>query len=215
MQWNDDILNKFIAPGITQFTDADIPELTGEYPEAAHWLRNHFLNNVFRGSFGDQARQVVLGYLRRAHHAFGAYHQAREATLRYLDGNQPDNPRIQAYYETIALWETFALQANMALDLIKWIGDGTGVFSENDGSSEFRLYSMANQIKHLASCVKSGQCGPNETVPLWLTNTGLQSYSHLVSFAEAADVLRRMAELADHLQDPRSSVEGRKGTTTS
>jgi hypothetical protein len=204
-----------ISPGITQFTDADIPELTSEFPEAAHWLGNHFLNNAFRGAFDDQARQVVLGYLRRAHHAFEAYHQAREATLRYLNGNQPDNPRIQAYYDAVALWETFALQTNMALDLIRWMGDGTGVFSENDGSSEFRLYSMANQVKHVASCVRSGQCGPNESVPLWLTNTGLRSYSHSLSYAEAADVLRRMAELADQLQDPRGFVEGRTGTTMS
>jgi hypothetical protein len=136
MQWNDDILNKFIAPGITQFTGVDILDLTGEFPEARHWLWNHFSNNAFRGAFGDQARQVVLGYLRRVHHAFEAYHEAREATLRYLDGNQPDNPRIRAYYDAVALWETFALQTNMALDLIKWMGDGTGVFSENDGSSE-------------------------------------------------------------------------------
>jgi hypothetical protein len=215
MQWSDDVINKFIAPGITRFTQADIPELTGEFPEASHWLGNHFLNNAFRGAFGDQARQVVQGYLRRVHHAFGAYHQAREATLRYLDGNQPDNPRVQRYYEAIALWEMFAIQVNMALDLLKWMGNGTGIFSKNDGSSEFRLYSMANQVKHVTSCVESGQCGPNETVPLWLTNIGLQSYSHSVSFAEAADVLRLMAELADQLQDPRGFVEGRTGTTTS
>ncbi len=215
MTFKDDLLNKFIAPEITQFTDADIPDITSEFPEANHWLQNHFLNNVFRGAFGDRARQVTLGYLRRAHHAFIAYHQAREATLRYLQGNQPDNPRVRGYYEAIVLWEMFAIQANMALDLFKWMGNGTGAFSPNDGTSEFRLYSIANQVKHVASCVESGQCDPDASVPLWLTNTGLRSYSYSVFYTEAADVLRRMAELADELQDPKKFVDGRNGVKTS
>src|SRR5207302_31433 len=103
----------------------------------------------------------------------------------------------------------------MALDLLKWMGNGTGIFSKNDGSKEFRLYSLANQVKHVTSYFKPGQCSPNEIVPLWLTNIGLQSYSHSVSYAEAAQVLRRMAELADQLQDARSFVEDRTGATTS
>jgi hypothetical protein len=215
MMFNDVLLNKFIAPEITRFTDAAIPDITSEFPEASHWLQNHFLNNVFRWAFDDRARQVVLGYLRRAHHAFGAYHQARETTLRYLDGNQPDNPRVRGYYEAIALWEMFAIQIGMALDLVKWMGEGRGVFSKNDGSSESRLYSIANQVKHVASCVETGQCGTHESVPVWLTNTGLQSYGLSVSFAEAADVLRRTAELADQLQDPKKFVDGRTGARTS
>jgi hypothetical protein len=157
----------------------------------------------------------VLGYLRRVHHAFEAYHAAREATLRYLDGNQPDNPRIQPYYDAIAIWEGFALQAGMATDLFKWLNDGVGAFSKNDGSSTYRLYTIANQVKHVASCVDSGQCSSNENVPLWLSNVGLQSFGVAVSFDEAAEELRGLATLADKLQDPKGFVESRKASPSS
>lgn len=214
MQWNIDLLSKFVAPGISDFTDAQIPDLMPEFPEAEYWLANHFLNNMMSGAFRDRSRQVALGYIRRVHHAFVAYHQARTATLHFLDGNQPDNPYVRRYYGAIALWEWYSLQAAMAIDLFKWLSGGVGAFTKNDGSRAFRLYSIANQIKHVASCVDSGQCGPNESVPLWLSNAGLHSYGIVVSFSEAADELRSLAELADKLQDPTSFVECRKAQST-
>lgn len=210
MQWNTDLLDKFVATGISTFTTASIPDLTPEFPQAKYWLANHFLNNALTASFPDRSRQVVLGYLRRVHHAFEAYHAARETTLRYLDENQPDNPRIQLYYDTIAIWEGFSLQAGMAIDLFKWLNGGTGAFSKNDGSSTCRLYSIANQVKHVASCLESAQCSPNENVPLWLSNAGLQSFGLALSFEEAAEELRGLAVLADKLQDAKGFVESRK-----
>jgi hypothetical protein len=213
MQWNMDLLDRFIAPDISKFTSATIPDLSPEFPEARHWLGNHFLNNFVEGSFKDRARQITVGYLRRVYHAFVTYHNARETTLRYLSGNQPDNPRIQQYYESIALWEWFILQAAMALDLYKWLNSGTGAFSKNDGSSTFGLYTIANQIKHLSGCVDSGQCGPNESVPLWLSNAGLQSFNISLLYTEAAEELRALAELADQLQDPKAFVASRAHAT--
>ena len=209
IQLNTDLLDKFVAPGISKFTYASIPNLRPEFHQANYWLVNHFLNNFYTSSFKDKARQVVIGYLRRVHHAFIAYHDARESTLQYLDGNQPDNPRIQQYYDSIALWETFVLQAGMAFDLYKWLNNGTGAFSKKDGSIAFRLYTIANQIKHITSCVDSGQATPNDTVPLWLSNSGLHSFNIDVLFDEAAAELRALAELADNLQDAKSFVEGR------
>jgi len=206
-------LGKFVAPGISSFTSACIPDMTIDFPQAKYWLANHFLNNALTASFLDRTRQVVLGYLRRTHHAFEAYHAAREATLRYLDGNQPDNPRIQRYYDAIAIWETFVLQAGMAIDLFKWLNAGSGAFSKNDGSRTCRLYTIANHVKHVASCVDSGQCSPNENVPLWLSNVGLQSFGVAVSFNEASEELRGLADLADKLQDAKGFVESRKAVT--
>jgi hypothetical protein len=213
MQWNTDFLDTLIAPEISRFTKAEIPDISGDFPEAKFWLGNHFLNNALRSQFKDRARQVVLGYLRRAHHAFDAFHEARHATLRFLDGNQADNPRIQAYYDAIALWETFSLQAQMAFDHFKWL-NGKGAFTKNDGSVAFRLYTIANQVKHLTGCVDSGQCGQNDSLPLWLTNNGIHSFGTSVTFAEAAEQLRLISELANKLQDPIKFSEDHKAGAT-
>jgi hypothetical protein len=66
MQWNPEILREFIAPGITKFTSADIPDLTKRFPQAPYWVTNHFLNNALRASFKDQWRQVVMACWRRS-----------------------------------------------------------------------------------------------------------------------------------------------------
>jgi hypothetical protein len=76
-------------------------------------------------------------------------------------------------------------------------------FVKNDGSKECRLYTIANQMKHTASCVESGQCRPDHTVPLWLSSAGLESFDEVnVSYAEAAQVLRDICRVADRIQDP-------------
>lgn len=212
MQWNPAILSKFVAPGIAEFTSADVPDLTGRFPQAPHWVVNHFLNSALRAAFKARWRQVVLAYIRRSHNAFVAYHDARSRTLAYLDGNEPQNPRVGRYFDAVSSWETFALQVSMAIDLFCWLNQGQGAFAKNDGSKEQRLYEVANLIKHTASAVSSGQCTESDTVPLWLSNQGLHSFNLSVTYAEAAEILIDVAVLADDYQDPYSLREKWRGS---
>ena len=46
--FNSDLLNKLYAPGISEFTSCDAPDISEAHPEAGHWLTNHFLNSIFR-----------------------------------------------------------------------------------------------------------------------------------------------------------------------
>jgi hypothetical protein len=207
MQWNPAILSKFIAPGIADFTSGDIPDLTERFPQAPHWVTNHFLNNALGTSFKDRWRQVVLAYIRRAHNAFSSYHEARSRSLAYLDGNQPDNPRVGRYFDAVSSWENFALQISMATDLFRWLNEGQGAFQKNDGSKEQRLNEIANLVKHTASAVTSGQCGEADTVTLWLANDGKRSFGLIVSYAESSEILIDVLKLADDYQDPHSLRE--------
>lgn len=207
MKWNPEILNKLLAPGISEFTSAEIPDLTQHFPQAPHWVSNHFLNNVLRGHFRDGWRQVVIAYIRRAQNAFLAYSDARQLTLEYLDGNQPDNPRINGYFSSVTAWENYTLQISMVIDLFRWLNQGAGAFEKNDGSKEQRLYEIANLIKHTASAVDSGQCPGSGTIPLWLENDGLHSFETSITFQEVSEILADVCKLANDYQDPRSLKE--------
>jgi hypothetical protein len=202
--WSSGVLNKFVAPDLTCFTGAAVPDLSGRFPEAPHWLANHFLSSVLRGSFVDGYRQLALGFIRRAYHAFEAYHAARGHTNGYLENLDTSRPSIRRYYDAVAAWENFALQLSMAFDILVKLNGGEKVFEKNDGSQEQRLHTIANQIKHLASCVTSGQCGEADSVPLWLTNAGVHSFGVAITYEEAADIMTSIAELADELQDPKN-----------
>lgn len=207
VSWSSGILNKLISPGFTGFRKASIPDLTDKYTQAPHWLGNFFLNSVLSGKYKTNMQQLVLGYLRRAYHGFIYYHNARESTLKYLNDNDPHQAHIRSYYEDIALWENYVLQISMAIDLYNSISKPDNVFSKNDGSKEQRLYTIANHIKHVGSCIDSGQCTEQDTLPLWLTDEGLSSFGITLSFNEASEILADVANLADLLQDPKGLSE--------
>ncbi len=204
--WSAEILEKFVAPGVTTFVSASIPELPGNHPEAPHWLANHFLNSALSGSYKHGARQAALAYLRRTFHAYAAYADARIATTAYLENLSPFSPPVRKYFAAVAKWEDFVLQLAMAMDAYRWLNDGTGAFTKGDGSKEFRLYSIANQVKHTSSCIDSGQCTPRDVLPLWLTPQSLSSFGIEVTYMEACEILDDAATFADRLQDPSSFV---------
>lgn len=202
IQFTSYTLNRLVAPGISEFREAKVPDVASEFLERDHWLANHFLNTVFGASYKHGARQVVVAFLRRAQDALTAYTEARERTQSFLGAAAPGNPGVRRYYAAVASWEAFALHCGIAIDLFKWLCAGEGVFKKGDGSAEQRLYTVANQIKHTASCIQSGQCKPEETIPLWLSNSGIESFQVSISYAEAAQVLREICQVADKLQNP-------------
>jgi hypothetical protein len=133
-------------------------------------------------------------------------------TLSYLDGNDPHNPRVGRYYNAVAEWEAFAIDVTIACDLFKWLNQDQGAFAKHDGSKEYRLYEIGNRVKHMASCVRSGQCAPDDTLPLWINKLGLNSFGIVVAYDEAADILADICAVADELQDPISFREKARST---
>lgn len=202
MQWNPELLAKYVAPGISQFTTAAIPTCQDRFPQAAYWPVNLFLNSVLRTPWPEGYRQIVLAFLRRTSHAFFSYHDARSLTLQYLEGNDPLNPRIGAYFNAVARWEVFAIEMTVIIDLFKWLNKDVGAFLKNDGSKEQRLYEVGNCVKHLPSCVRSGQCTADHSMPLWVDSGGIRTFSHSVAFGDACDVLMDFCILCDEMQDP-------------
>ena len=203
--WSSSLIQEF-APGLPSLTNVEIPDLAERFPQAPHWLGNHVLNSVYSGGFGPIARQIVFATLRRAFHAFEGYHAARQATADCLAARSAGSPSIQAYYQAVALWETFALQTQMAIDLVNWLNSGHNAFAPNDGSREQRLYSIGNHIKHTRGSVVTHAATHDEVLPLWLSNTGLHSFDADVSFAEAAEILADLATIAGQLEDPHTFI---------
>jgi hypothetical protein len=207
MRFSNYFLNEFVAPGLSEFTSVEIPDLRADFPQAPHWLANHILNSAFRARFKHGIRQIVIAYLRRSGNSFDAYHRAREMTVMFMQGRSKGEQPIRLYFSAVDTWETFILQSGMVIDLFRHLNEGKGAFSKNDGSPEQRLYNIANQIKHTASCIASGQCTEKDTLPLWLSNHGLESFGLSVSFNEAAKVLTGVSKLADKLQNPNDLAE--------
>jgi hypothetical protein len=207
--WNPSILDRYAAPGISRFTEASIPDVAGEFNESKHWLSNHFLNRAIGESrFKPPHALLVLNNLRATQFLFYEYSAARDLTLKYLASSDAGNPRLADYFRCVHHWSSTLLQYSIAVDTWNKFVQGLDptaekVFSSDDGSREQRAYQIAMAIKHTTSQKAE------ESFPVWLSNLGLISFSHKVSYPELADNLRDAGKMADLIQDPLTFAGGR------
>lgn len=207
VSWNSDLLEKHIAPDIGNFTEADIPDLRANYQQSNYWLTNHFLNNSLIASFKAPIKQYVQNFIFRTEVLFRLYHEARDATQDYLDGNDPCNPRISSYYKAISIWEMVFLNWAVAFDLIVKLNENRKQFAKGDGSKEERIHEMQNEIKHCGGSIFGGHWSETNTIPVWLSNEGISSHNYQITFSELASLVSDAANLANDLQDPQKYLE--------
>jgi hypothetical protein len=205
--WNPKIIEEHFAPGIGSFTSASIPDLSLEFPQADHWVANHLLNSIFRGTFTDPHRQYAINLLFRSRAAFRAYATARKNTFDYLSKSQPTRPNTGLYCDALEAWERFLYNWAACVRIVKSLGKGD-VFTPGDGSIEQRAYDLSNTMKHWAekSVFASG-----DTIPVWLSNEGLNSSNLALTYGELGELARDMAKLADEVQDPVGMKERAEG----
>lgn len=76
------------------------------------------------------------------------------------------------------------------------------VFKVDDGTPEQRAYKIASTVKHWGGIIFSNGHKEQDTIPLWLTNAGLKTLSHAITFHELASLVSEIANIANELQDP-------------
>lgn len=199
-------LDKFVAPGISGFRSAEIPNMTTYDPESRFWLANFVLNSGLGGNFLPPGNAYAYNYLRRAVAAFSEHEEARQATRGFLSS---DRQSLSRYAAATTHWEFFLGQSWHAYLLLRGFfkfltqQDIPQVFARGQGSVEERLNDLYNSMKHVESRIENGQMIEGATVPVWLTNDGLRSTDALLSYAETGDILRDLAKWANIIVDPR------------
>ncbi|HEY3210823.1 MAG TPA: hypothetical protein VGL18_13740 [Actinomycetota bacterium] len=198
-------LDRFVAPGISDFTSAEVPDMTGYDPESKFWLANFVLNSGLGGNLRPPGNAYAYNYLRRAVAAFSEHEGARQATLSFLAS---DRQSVSQYAAAVLHWEFFLGQSWHAYLLLRGLfkfltqGDVPQVFVRGEGSVEERLNDLYSQMKHVESRIEHGQMMEGATVPVWLTNEGLRSVDSLLTYAETGDVLRDVAKWANIIVAP-------------
>jgi len=197
----NDAKNEYIAPELSGFTKADIPDMGIHSSQAIHWLDNHVLNVMLRGSWTPPLSTYVFNFLRRAMNSFRTHGAARQATLASLaSGNQSPSTYATALFH----WETYLGQSWHALKLLEK-AFSLKLFRKGSGTELERLNALYSQMKHVESRIECGQLPVRATVPVWLTNDGLKSVDSALSFAETGRILETIAAWADALVDPKTA----------
>jgi hypothetical protein len=195
VQFSSNIVDRCIAPGVSSFTHADIPDMSTWAAESPYWIANFFLNSVCTATFKPPMNAYAFNFLRRAQAAFSQHQLARESTLAFLrSGGQS----VTCYAEALFHWETFLGQSWHAYKLLETAFQGK-IFKKGNGSVEERLNKLYNEMKHVESCIENTTTTSNKqmpsgaTVPVWLENTGIRSLDASMTYAETGEVLKQLA----------------------
>jgi hypothetical protein len=205
IQYNTAQLGRFYAPGISDLTVCDAADLTASYPQAAHWLTNHFLSAPFRSGYKNKYRQYAINQMYRAQVVFADYHEARQLTLEFLKRGSPDNPATQIYFRALARWESCLINLQIFIDVMRKMKielQDEPVFKDGDGTPEQRAYAIANTVKHWGGDIFADLHEETDTVPLWLTNVGLRTRKTELTYSELTALVSEVASVADKMQDP-------------
>jgi hypothetical protein len=206
-EWSDYALDTFVAPELSKFTDASIPDVSRYKESREWWVRHFFLNSMFRATVASPYRQYMLNFLRRAELSFQEYELARERTLKYLEN--PRNRGTGHYVAAIGHWEMFLSQAWHTYLLFSYIDgrNGKDIFKLGDGTEEERLNFLYNRSKHAESTINGDFYPKESTLCIWLYNDGLKVTSDLktdghLTFLEMFGMLQEFAKWADLVEDP-------------
>lgn len=203
VRFADGIIDGHIAPQVSMFTTASIPDMSNWAKESRSWTANFFLNSVLRAAFKPPMNAYAFNFLRRVQFAFVEHDLARADTLDFLANGKQSATR---YCAALHHWEVFLAQAWHAYNLlVKAFNERA--FESGDRSVEERLNRMYNAMKHVESRIENGQMLPAATIPVWLMNDGIQSVDAALTYDETAEVLKDLAAWADSLVDPRGAKD--------
>jgi len=200
LQPTHEFKDKFIAPEISSFTEASIPDLSALQ---GPWLVSFILSSALVVQLDDATRRTLYNFLRRAEGAFREYSSARQMTMAYLAN--PDPNAVSEYITAIGHWETFLSQTYQAWCVL--VRGQKIFFSPGDGSTMQRLNLLYNRTKHAESAIIAEQLPLDGTLPVWLKNDGLHSIESSLTFEEIAEMLEDLAAWADAAQNPATMRE--------
>jgi len=198
IQWSQEILDRFVAPGIHDFVDASIPELKESLRGESDWLFNHFLTSAFQHSYGEPMKSQIFNIIYRASTAITKYRLARNLTLNYARMARPGSPNIPRYFEALCEWETCLLNWQVGVQVFNRISIDDKVYPRGDDSIDERANELANTVKHADGTTSAIP----RTVPMWLAQSGFVTEKGIFPYITLATLIEQMGDFAIEIAKP-------------
>jgi hypothetical protein len=193
------VTDTYVATEISKFDRAEIPDMSTTQPESLHWLSNYILSSVLCGALPSPQRENRFNFLRCAMLAYSEHNLARYSTLAFLESEERSFGR---YFTAIHHWEQFLASAWPALDALWQAGFVAALYEPGDGSIAEQLHGLCNETNRMESRIETGQMPSQGSVAIWLCNSGLRSLDYELTFAETGEVLARIRDWAQVVEDP-------------
>jgi hypothetical protein len=150
--FSNSVTDKLFAPYMSEFIEADIPDMNTAFEEQKYWLANYVLNTSFRGKYNDNASRLSFNLMRRCEQAFLEYELARIETIFFLNGSRQSLPK---YSMAIYHWEMFLGQTWHCLKLLQLFLEREKAFNKGENTPIERLNLLYNRLKHTESAIEN------------------------------------------------------------
>lgn len=177
-------LDTFVAQEMSKLTDCAPESLVAEFPSHIHWLNQFILRRIFHDHVREEYSALALFLIRRTEAALEEWELACAAAQ---DAKVP-----YGYFKTLRhlescianLWQGLAL-SHRSINF--------KLFEKGDGSVYERLNWLYNVGRHFdPQDLQSG-----DLHRLWISNDGLNTREHVVTFVELRDEIKALAEIVE------------------
>ncbi len=179
-------IETFVSAKITALTESNIADMAKEYPDADRWLTSFVGNVIFRNHIQESDRPFLIQFIRKVEKSFDEYRLAKEALDQFV---QRGNTGWSSYFKVLGHLESSIAQLYQAFDTARKKLN-QNLFETDDGSSLDRLNKIYNTSRH--------QLAQDEQT-VWVTNAGISTAYHELSFNEIEEMLRECASITQRV----------------
>jgi hypothetical protein len=177
-------LDTFVSQEMSKLTACSPQSLASEFAERAHWLNQFVLRRIVQNHVSGEYAALAFILVRRTEAALDEWELACAAV--------PDVRKPSGYFKMLrhlenciaALWQRLEF-SRRALE--------KNLFENGDGSVYERLNWLYNVGRHF----DPQELPSGDLHRLWISNDGLHSREHSVTFSELRDAIKCLAEMVD------------------
>lgn len=180
----DYALDAFVSQEMSKLTACAPESLASEYPEHIHWLNQFVLRRIFHNHVSEEFAALAFILVRRTEAALDEWELACAAAH---DVRKPSGYfKMLRHLENCisALWQGLEF-SRRALN--------KKLFEKGDGS----VYERLNWVYNVARHFDPQELPSGDLHRLWMSNNGLHSREHSVTFSEVRDAIKFLAGMVD------------------
>jgi hypothetical protein len=177
-------LDTFVSQGLSALTAYSARSLDEDFPQRSEWISEFVMRRIFHNHISDERAALAFVLLRRAEAAIDEWRLACSTAQGQLRS-------ASVYFKTLRHFEACIANLWQGLDFGRRALDKK-IFEPGDGIAYERLNEVYNTSRHF----KPLELPSGNLHAVWLTNSGLRTETHEVSFEEIREALAPLGRVA-------------------
>ena len=178
IQYSLELLDEFVAPKITGFTQAELSSFGSVVAEFDQWMLIFGIQDVLGKKLKPMPARAYRQFARRTVAAVRSFENMRMSLGEFFENHVIDSPKTSKYFQALDAAEICLLQCQMAFEVFHR-GELVSGLKYEDLSLPIR--NLANGIKHFGERTLENRSA-NTLIPVWFENRGIVGSEGCVEF---------------------------------